>query len=63
LLVDIAVNNSLFVEKILFQQKQSKVVYDLMDYQDDVQHDQQKLVDKDVLLHEVERLIENFDLQ
>jgi hypothetical protein len=41
-------NNSLFVEKILFQQKQNKVLHDLWDYQDAVQHVQQKLVDKDV---------------
>jgi hypothetical protein len=61
-LFDITENNYLFVEKSLFQQKQNKVLYDLLDYQDDVQHVQQKPVDKDVLLHVVEHLMVNFDL-
>jgi hypothetical protein len=61
-LFDITENNYLYVEKILFQQIQNMVLYDLLDYRDDVQHDQQKLVDKDVLLHEVEHLMVNFDL-
>jgi hypothetical protein len=52
----------LFVEKTLFQQKQNKVLFDLLNYQDDVQHAQQKLVDRDVSLHEVEHLMVNFDV-
>jgi hypothetical protein len=52
----------LFVEKILFQQKQNKVLVDLLDYQDGVQHAQQKLVDRDVSLHGVEHLMVNFDM-
>jgi hypothetical protein len=53
----------LSVEKILFQQKQNKVLTDLMDYQDDAQYDQEKLFDKDVLLREVEQLRMKFYLQ